>query len=63
MIAMVAPSHEAQMNAGAEALRCFVEALEAFSAAEKAAWEVGRSGSRQAGATDTGRNGSDEEVA
>lgn len=63
MIAMVAPSHEAQMNAGAEALRCFVEALEAFSAAEKAAWEVGRGGPRQAGATETGTDGSDEEVA
>lgn len=62
MTIMVAASHEAQMNAAAEsALRCFVEALEAFSAAEKAAWEVGREGSRQAGATDDG--GSDEEVA
>ena len=61
MTKMLPASHEAQMNAGADALRCFVEALEAWSAAERAAWEVGRSGSRQAGATDD--DGSDEEVA
>ena len=57
----VAASHEAQMNGSADPLRCFVEALEAWSAAERAAWEVGRSGSRQAGATEM--DGSDEEVA
>jgi len=61
MTKMLPASHEAQMKAGADALRCFVEALEAWSAAEKAAWEVGRSGSRQAGATEL--DGSDEEVA
>lgn len=58
---ILAASHEAEMKPGAGALRCFVEALEAWSAAEKAAWEVGRSGSRQAGATEI--DGSDEEVA
>lgn len=64
MTASLVASGEAQVNAAtASALLCFVEALEAWSAAERAAWEVGRGGPRQAGVTDMEIDGSDEEVA
>lgn len=54
MTAMLAAADEAQMKRAAVALECFVEAVEAWSAAEKAAWEAGRGSHREASATTDG---------